>query len=147
MLRHFKEKSKALLLIVAAMVGLASPLLAPLSAKADTKDAACTGFSEVLGESCDSGGGEEEINSTITDIIDILSAVVSVISVIMIIIAGIKFVTASGDPGSVKSARNTVIYALVGLLIVALSQTIVKFVVGNVVNQDGGPIGNNQMPQ
>lgn len=122
-----------MLLVIGASAGI---LVSPQDAGAASKDAVCGGFQEALGDGCGGSGGGEEINSTIEDAINILSSVVGVAAVIMIIVAGIKYITASGDPGSIKSARNTVIYAIVGLLIVAVSQTIVKYVVANVVNQN-----------
>jgi hypothetical protein len=54
--------------------------------------------------------------------------VVGVIAVIMIIIGGLKYVTSGGDSSAVGSAKNTIIYALVGLVVVALAQALVKFV-------------------
>lgn len=146
MFRKLVTNTKTVAVVVAALLTVVMPLAAPLSVSAASKDAACTGLGEVLGDACGTGSGEEEINSTIVDVINILSIVVGIISVIMIIVAGIKYITASGDPGSIKSARNTIIYALVGIAIVALAQTIVKFVIANVVNQNGAPTGNNQMP-
>jgi hypothetical protein len=46
----------------------------------------------------------------------------------MIIIGGFRYITSGGDSGSVSSAKNTVLYAIVGLIIVALAQVIVRFV-------------------
>jgi hypothetical protein len=54
--------------------------------------------------------------------------IVGIMSVIMLIISGIRFVTAGGDSNHVASAKNTLIYALVGLVIVAFAQIIVKLV-------------------
>lgn len=50
------------------------------------------------------------------------------ISVIMIIIGGFKYVMSNGDSGSVKSAKDTIMYALIGLLVAIFAQTIVSFV-------------------
>jgi uncharacterized membrane protein len=68
------------------------------------------------------------INNVITIVINLMSALVGVVAVIMIIVAGFKYVTSGGDSSSVASAKNTLIYAIVGLVVVALSQIIVKFV-------------------
>ena len=57
---------------------------------------------------------------------------VGVVSVIMIIIAGFKYVTIGGNDSSVTSAKNTILYAIVGLVIVALAQVIVRFVLTNI---------------
>jgi hypothetical protein len=49
-----------------------------------------------------------------------------------LIYGGFKYITSGGDESGAKSARNTIIYAVVGLVIVALAQFIVKFVINNV---------------
>ncbi len=67
-------------------------------------------------------------HSFLTTVINLLSFAVGVISVFVIIIAGIKFITSSGDPGSVTSARNTILYAVVALLITISAQAIVRFI-------------------
>lgn len=55
-----------------------------------------------------------------------------VVSVIMIIIGGLKYITSAGDSGNVSGAKNTILYAIIGLVIVALSQIIVRFVLAKV---------------
>lgn len=71
---------------------------------------------------------ETKLNSLITTIVNVLSVIIGILAVIMIIIGGAKFITSGGDSGKVSSAKTTVIYALVGLIIVALAQFIVRFV-------------------
>ena len=56
---------------------------------------------------------------------------VGAVSVIMIIIGGFKYVTSNGDASSTKSAKDTVMYALIGLLLVGFAQTLVRFVWSN----------------
>jgi len=72
------------------------------------------------------------VNNIITTVINIFSLLVGVIAVIMIIYGGIRFILSGGDSGNVSSARNTIIYAIVGLIIVALAQIIVHFVLARV---------------
>lgn len=72
---------------------------------------------------------EDQINALITAVINIFSLVVGVISVIMIIIGGLKYITSGGDSGNVTNAKNTILYAIIGLVIVALAQVIVRFVI------------------
>lgn len=66
----------------------------------------------------------------VEDIINIFSIVVGVISVIMIIIGGLKYITSAGDSNNVTSAKNTILYAIIGLVVVAFAQIIVLFVLG-----------------
>lgn len=99
---------------------------------------ACTGaqtlqFSSTQ-VSCDSKTGETALNNTIKTIINILSVLVGVIAVIMIVIGGFRYITSGGDSTKVSAAKNTILYALVGLVIVALAQIIVKFVLTKAVS-------------
>lgn len=59
----------------------------------------------------------------------LVALAVGVTSVIMIIIGGIKFALSGGDSSGVTSARNTVLYAVIGLIIAAAAQSIVVFVI------------------
>lgn len=68
------------------------------------------------------------IETLIKTIINVISAIVGAVAVIMIIIGGFRFVTAGGDSNNVSSAKNTIVYAIVGLVIVAFAQVIVRFV-------------------
>lgn len=70
-------------------------------------------------------GQEGVIIRTVT----ILSYIVGFASVLMVMVGGLKFITANGDPNSVSSARNTVLYALIGVVVFLSSQLIVRFVV------------------
>ncbi|MBA3758806.1 TrbC/VirB2 family protein [Candidatus Saccharibacteria bacterium] len=70
----------------------------------------------------------DKANSLIAKVINIFSLVVGVVAVIMIIVAGFRYITSGGDSNNVTSAKNTILYAIIGLIIVALAQFIVKFV-------------------
>ncbi len=69
-----------------------------------------------------------DLSGILSTAINIFSLVVGVIAVIMIIVGGLKYITSGGDSGKVGAAKTTIIYALVGLVVVALAQLIVRFV-------------------
>lgn len=50
-------------------------------------------------------------------------------AVIIIIIGGIKFITSGGDPGKISTAKNTVLYAMIGLAVIVLAASLISFVV------------------
>ncbi len=75
-----------------------------------------------------STAGGSSITKIAKQVIFIFSIVVGAISVIMIIYGGFRYITSGGDSGNVGNAKNTLIYAVVGLIIVALAQLIVQFV-------------------
>lgn len=69
-----------------------------------------------------------KLNDLITDIINVFSVIVGIVAVVMLIFGGFRYVTSGGDSGKITSAKNTIVYAIVGLVIVALSQAVVQFV-------------------
>ncbi len=69
------------------------------------------------------GGVIDKVTSTIL-------AVLGFLAVIMLIIGGVKYTTSAGDAKAVTDAKNTILYALIGLAIAILSYSIVKFVIG-----------------
>lgn len=72
---------------------------------------------------------KDNASSTIKNLIDLSLYVIGIVAVIVIIISGFQFITASGDPAKVKTARNTLIYSVVGLAVAMLAWAIVAFVV------------------
>jgi len=95
---------------------------------AATKDDVCAGVS-LTGGSCDEpASGEPTVQDTIETAINILSFVVGIAAVIMIIIGGFRYITSGGESSSVSGAKDTILYAVIGLVIVAMAQAIVRFV-------------------
>ncbi|OGL35955.1 hypothetical protein A3F65_02530 [Candidatus Saccharibacteria bacterium RIFCSPHIGHO2_12_FULL_47_16b] len=72
--------------------------------------------------------GVEKFNKVIRSVINTLSLIVGIVAVIMIIIGGLRYITSGGSDTSVTSAKNTILYAIIGLIIVALAQIMVRFV-------------------
>jgi len=70
--------------------------------------------------------GDTGIFKTITNTV---LYIVGVIAVIMLIIGGIKYVISGGDAKKVTDAKNTVLYAIIGLIIAFLAFAIVNFVI------------------
>ena len=64
------------------------------------------------------------------NVVNIFSYIVGAISVIMIIYGGFRYITSGGSSEAVSAAKSTLIYAIIGLVIVALAQIIVTFVLG-----------------
>ncbi|MEO5627553.1 MAG: pilin [Candidatus Saccharimonadales bacterium] len=137
------KKLKISVLALLTFSLFATPILAPVavSAAADaTQSGLCQGANlEVTPGSgvadCAIPDPTDKVNSTLTLVINIFSLVVGVAAVIMIIVGGLRYIISGGDSGNVTSAKNTILYAIIGLVVVALAQFIVKFVLTKV----GGP--------
>lgn len=91
------------------------------------------------------GGG-----SIVTTVINIMLFVVGALSVIMIIIGGLRYVLSGGNASNVTAAKNTILYALVGLIVAFVAFAAVNFVLGlltgtSVIDGFGGG-GNGVAP-
>lgn len=82
------------------------------------------------------GVDDTSITNLAKRIIQTFSIIVGAASVIMIIYGGFRYITSGGESGRVGSAKNALLYAIIGLVIVALAQLIVHFVL-NQTNQVG----------
>lgn len=71
------------------------------------------------------------VATLITRIINIFTVLIGVVAVFMLIYGGFKYITSAGNDAGVQAAKNTIIYAIIGLVVVALAQIIVKFVIRN----------------
>jgi len=81
-------------------------------------------------------GGDEnttDLNAFIKTIINVLLFVIGAVAVVMIIIGGIRYVTSNGEQAHVKAAKDTILYAVVGLVVAMLAYAIVNFVVASII--------------
>ena len=125
---------KKLSLLIASLLVL--PLLVTGVVSAQNIDGALCAGSELKvpaqGETvnCDDAttAATSSVNNIIATTINIISLVVGVVAVIMLILGGLKYITSGGDSGNVTGAKNTILYAIIGLVVVALAQIIVQFV-------------------
>ena len=61
-------------------------------------------------------------------VVDILTWAIGVVSIAFIIVGGIKYATSGGDEKKVAGAKNTILYAVIGLVVGLLANVIIKFV-------------------
>lgn len=132
-----KSMKQKLAIMVSALALLVVPAFAPVYVGAQSVDNSLecgAEFELTPGGDCESSAeeGTENIQTAIRRIVDILSIIVGIIAVIMIIFGGLRYITSGGDSSKVGSAKNTIIYAIVGLVIVAFAQFIVQFVLRNI---------------
>jgi hypothetical protein len=68
-----------------------------------------------------------------TTISNVMLFVVGAISVIMVVIGGLRYVISGGNSGNITAAKNTILYAVVGLVIAIMAYAIVNFVIGSFI--------------
>ena len=126
---------KNLLLSISTLLVLATSSLAvPVMAATidDAKRDACTGAGgEYSGGQCvEKGGGGGTLEKTVKSITNILVFIVGLASVVLLIIGGLRYALSGGDSGGVEGAKNTILYAIVGVIVAFMAYAIVNFVLG-----------------
>lgn len=118
-------KTVAASLVLASGLAFVGVTSLTTTVHAEAKEAVCAGVNQG-GGTCESDG--EPINKVLATTINILSLIAGIAAVIFLIISGLRYITSNGDSSSIASAKNGIIYAIIGLIVVALSQVVVKFV-------------------
>lgn len=136
------KKFRTLILTAASMSLLLAPALVPTAAFAASTDISgniCKGVSAsaTTGTDCSGGRSNSKISNLFASVINLFSLLVGIVAVIMIIIGGFQYILSNGDSSKISTAKNTIIFALVGLIIVAMAQFIVRFVLGKLSGATG----------
>lgn len=76
---------------------------------------------------------KEQVPDYIKTIVNTMLYALAAVAVIIIILAGIYYTTSGGDPSLVKRAKDTLLYAVVGLIVAIMAYAIVNFVIGQFV--------------
>ncbi|HSX02835.1 MAG TPA: hypothetical protein VLI05_06020 [Candidatus Saccharimonadia bacterium] len=107
----------------------AAPALADCSATdlSLSNGAACAQANGTRGDLFASGGIFQTISNT-------LIFLVGAVAVLFLIIGGLRYVISNGDPKNVEAAKNTILYAIVGIVVAILSFAAVQFVI-NALNK------------
>lgn len=152
-----KYNIKRIILGSALVLGLAATTLAPTSSSAiDVFSGSCGSGSGTTGNSANRGngantnnnGGNGTANSStgsssticganssdsapdiVKNVINTMLYILGIIAVIMIVIGGIRYTTSNGDSSQTKAAKDTILYAVVGLIVAIMAFAIVNFVV------------------
>lgn len=126
-------------LAVASILTLVTPQLASADTTAPATDSTGSGV-DVFSNCGDTGASgaqicgaskQSDFNTLMKNIIDTILIVLGMIAVIMIVIGGIRYTTSNGDSSQVKAAKDTVLYAVVGLVIAIMAFAIVNFVLAS----------------
>lgn len=129
-MKNIIKKSLQAMLIVpvfALGVSFVAPAFTPVSVSA-------AGFEQGAIEGAGSAQGKDQQADLFGDagifrtITNVLLFIIGAISVIMLIIGGIRYVVSGGDSSAITSAKNTILYAIVGIVVALLAYALVNFV-------------------
>ncbi len=71
-----------------------------------------------------------DLQSNIKNIINAMLLVIGIVAVIMLIVGGFRYVISNGNEKAVTGAKDTILYAIIGIVVALLSFAIVNFVLG-----------------
>ena len=74
------------------------------------------------------GGHESDAKNKVGSILNVVYSLIGIVAVIFVIIGGFKYMTSQGEPGRVQQAKNTILYALIGLVITVSAFAITAFI-------------------
>ncbi len=137
-----KKIKHYLLLAFTVMAVALVPLTQSYAAKIDINDA--------NKENCTNSGGSQEkdkkgntfckssnsLTSIFSTVTNMLLFLVGAVAVIMLIVGGFRYVTSNGDQNSVTGAKNTIMYALIGIVVAFLAFAAVNFVTSQLEKAD-----------
>jgi hypothetical protein len=131
-----KKSLQAMLIVPVLALGVsaaANIVGAPVVNAADCTSSANGGLAG--GASCAKGASQQSdlfgSNGVFKTITNVLLFIIGAISVIMLIIGGIRYVVSGGDSGAVTSAKNTILYAIIGIVVAILAYALVNFVISS----------------
>jgi hypothetical protein len=127
-----KKSLQSLLLVpvLALGVSLIAPVVEPVTTYAQGAEGGLAGGAESAkgDDQQENLFGDGGIFQTITNV---MLFVIGAVSVIMLIIGGIRYVVSGGDSSAVTSAKNTILYAVIGIIVAILAYALVNFVISS----------------
>ena len=129
-----KLKTPIIAFMIIMSFGVAPSSLAFASPFSSSTSSVCNGAAINDTGQCSGPASQNSLNNILKTVLNLLSFVVGFVAVLMIIISGFRIIVSGGDSNSFNSAKNGLLYAVVGIVIVAISQVIVQFVLTKATN-------------
>ncbi|USN96556.1 MAG: hypothetical protein H6797_05865 [Candidatus Nomurabacteria bacterium] len=70
--------------------------------------------------------------TTVGNLLGVVYFIAGIVAVLAIIIGGVRYVGANGDSSQIQAAKNTITYAVVGLIVVIMAAGITQFILQQV---------------
>lgn len=115
----------------------------PVAAQITKVDSSACGD---LGISCTGNEDTNSLKDTIVGIVNVLLILVTIVASIYLVLGGIRYITSEGESDQTKKAKNTIVYAVIGLIVIGLSAMVVNFVIDDVIGGTSGSGSGSSAP-
>ena len=126
---------KKILLAFGLIFAFATPIV--MTSNVLDNQAHAEGAADLIQKGADSTGQKDSRSAgdLAKDFVNIMLFAVGILAVIMLIWGGIRYVLSGGDSGAVSSAKKTILYAVVGVIVAILAYAIVNFVITTIAKK------------
>ena len=106
-------------------------------------------FNLSMGDGASSARGVDQATSLFgatgifTTLSNVMLFLVGAISVLMVVIGGLRYVISGGNSTNITTAKNTILYAVIGLVISILAYALINFVIGSLIPGGGADGATN----
>lgn len=128
-MQKIKIVLSGLAVVVMSIFGIVRPVSAAVNCPPGSLR---SGSAETLAD-CNVAENEDTLMATVFNVIRVVLGVLGLVAAIVIIVGGVQYMTAAGDAAKVAKAQNTILFAVVGLIIAILAFVIVNFVIANII--------------
>lgn len=129
MLKKFTVSLSALLMMFV-------PTLLPavtMAASTAASEAICEGANDGTGDpSCSGDTAGNTVSGIVRAAIRIFQGIIGIISLFVMLTGGLNYITSGGDSAKTKSARERIMYAVIGLVVVGIAEILVQFALNRV---------------
>lgn len=122
-----KKVLQSLLLVPVLALGVSFVLPAVAPSDAHAQSSIANGANAAKGNGQQNNlDGDTGVFKTVTNV---MLYIIGAISVIMLIIGGIRYVVSGGESSAVTGAKNTILYAIIGIIVAIVAYAVVNFVI------------------
>ncbi|MBR2710042.1 hypothetical protein IKF02_00190 [Candidatus Saccharibacteria bacterium] len=137
-----KNKLTKVIVLTLTFCGLFGVSTLPAFAEdcSDICSADCTSVPQAVkdAQGCNGANTTADAKKVVVNIINSIIGILGFIAVIFIVVGGVQYMTSTGDASKLKRAKDTILYACIGLIICVLSFAIVNFVIKGLLDSPGG---------
>lgn len=135
-------KKRLIAILLLALSAFVMPVV-NVSAAEVGNDPACssdklTDKEALAAAGCPTGEEDAKIGDVAKNIINVVITVLGLVAVLFVVIGGVNYTTSQGDPQKTKKARDTILYAILGVILAVLAYTIVNFVISGITGSGSG---------